>query len=351
MRLCWYDGGKAILAMVVVQSIYAAMTILTKQAFREGFNVMVFVVYKQGLAFLVLFPASILLNRGKIKNLALGLKGFLWVFVTAVFCTTVTQFCYYQGLNLTSSSMATTMLNLIPGVTFLLSLLLGLEKLKRRSLRSMAKIFGTLICIAGAMCMVLYKGSSILLSSEQNLMLGSILLFGTVIGLSFYLILQVILCKHYLDPLSLSVWLSFLAAISSAILTGFIYQNLNIWKIRTQTQLISCLFGGIIETAVPYYLLAWTLATRGPLFAVLFNPLNTVITTTFTFLVLGENLYVGSLVGAIAAIVGLYIVLWGKAEDYGTKTELDQMDDSIEQVDGESDLHEPLVSGTRGVDV
>lgn len=57
------------------------------------------------------------------------------------------------------------------------------------------------------------------------------------------------------------------------------------------------------------------------------------------------------MVGAFVVIVGLYIVLWGKAEDYGTKTKLDQKDDSIEQVDGGSDLHEPLVSGIRGVDV
>ncbi|KAM0943371.1 putative EamA domain-containing protein [Dioscorea sansibarensis] len=288
---------------------------------------------------------------GKINHLALGVKGFSWVFVTAVFGSTVTQFCYYQGLNLSSSSMATAVLNLIPGVTFLISLLLGLEKLKLRSLRSMAKIFGTLICIAGAMCMALYKGSPILQSSKQNLLLACVFLFATVIGLSFWLILQVIICKRYLDPLSLSVWLSFLAAISSAILILFIDQNLNIWKIRTQTQLIACLFGGVLETGVTYYLQAWTIATRGPLFSALFIPLVTVITTTFNFLVLRENLYVGSLVGAIVVIFGLYIVLWGKAADYGTKTKLDQKDDSIQQVDVQSDLHEPLVSGTRGVDV
>ena len=61
--------------------------------------------------------------------------------------------------------------------------------------------------------------------------------------------------------------------------------------------------------------------------------------------------WICSLVGAIVVIFGLYIVLWGKAADYGTKTKLGQKDDSIEQVDVQSDLHEPLVSGTRGVDV
>ncbi|KAM0943369.1 putative EamA domain-containing protein [Dioscorea sansibarensis] len=351
MRQWWYDEGKAILAMVVVQSIYAGLAIFAKQALREGFNPMVFVVYRQGIAFLVLFPASILLNRGKINHLALGVKGFSLVFITALFGTTVSQNCYFQGLNLSSSSMTTAMLNLIPGVTFLMSLFLGLEKLNLSSLRSIAKIFGTLICMAGAMCMALYKGSPIRQSSEQNFILGCIFLLGTDICWSLWLILQVIICKRYLDPLSLSVWISFLATILASIFTLLVERNLNIWKIKTQTQLIACLFAGIFGSATTFYLQAWTIERRGPLFSALFNPLATVIATTFTFLILRENLYVGSLVGAIVVIFGLYIVLWGKAADYGTKTKLDQKDDSIQQVDVQSDLHEPLVSGTRGVDV
>ncbi|XP_039130093.1 WAT1-related protein At4g28040-like isoform X2 [Dioscorea cayenensis subsp. rotundata] len=299
MNQWWYDEGRAILAMVVVQSIYAGVAIFSKQALREGFNPRVIVVYRQGIAFLVLFPASILLNRGKINHLALGGKGFTLVFITALFGTTVSQNCYFQGLQLSSSSMTTAMLNLIPGVTFLISLFLGLEKLELRSLRSMAKIFGTLICIGGAMCMALYKGSAILLSSpEQNLVLGCIFLFGTDICWSLWLILQ-----------------------------------------------------GIFGSGTTFYLQAWTIERRGALFSALFNPLATIIATTITFLILHENLYVGSLVGAFVVIVGLYIVLWGKAEDYGTKTKLDQKDDSIEQVDGQSDLHEPLLPGTREVDV
>lgn len=120
MNQWWYDEGRAILAMVVVQSIYAGVAIFSKQALREGFNPRVIVVYRQGIAFLVLFPASILLNRsiiyislffllslpslsvcvcvcfsivlkvdfvcrGKINHLALGGKGFTLVFITALF--------------------------------------------------------------------------------------------------------------------------------------------------------------------------------------------------------------------------------------------------------------------------
>ncbi|KAH7663422.1 WAT1-related protein [Dioscorea alata] len=109
---------------------------------------------------------------------------------------------------------------------------------------------------------------------------------------------------------------------------------------------------GIFGSGATFYLQAWTIERRGALFSALFNPLATIIATTITFLFLHENIYVGSLVGAFVVIVGLYIVLWGKAEDYGTKTKLDQKDDSIEQVDaGQSDLHEPLLPGTREVDV
>ncbi|KAH7674890.1 WAT1-related protein [Dioscorea alata] len=54
-----------------------------------------------------------------------------------------------------------------------------------------------------------------------------------------------------------------------------------------------CYFWGIFGTAVTYYLQAWTIAARGPLFSARFSPLTTVITTTYTFLLLHENLYIG----------------------------------------------------------
>ncbi|KAL8037262.1 hypothetical protein ABFX02_11G028800 [Erythranthe guttata] len=48
----------------------------------------------------------------------------------------------------------------------------------------------------------------------------------------------------------------------------------------------------------------------------MFNPLCTVIVTVFACVFVHEELYTGSLLGGLAVIIGLYVVLWGKAKDH-----------------------------------
>ncbi|KAE9462491.1 hypothetical protein C3L33_05587, partial [Rhododendron williamsianum] len=47
----------------------------------------------------------------------------------------------------------------------------------------------------------------------------------------------------------------------------------------------------------------------------MFNPLGTVITTVFAAVLIHEEIYTGSMLGAAGVIVGIYAVLWGKAKD------------------------------------
>ncbi|KAJ0965691.1 hypothetical protein J5N97_026829 [Dioscorea zingiberensis] len=340
-----FDGCKAVIAMVVVQCIYAWMAIFAKEAFTEGMSTIVFIVYRQAIATLLLLPTSILLNGGKIDHLALGVKGFSLVFLTALVGPTMNQYLYYNGLDLSSSSLAAAMTNLLPAVTFLMALIFGLEKLKPKSLRTLAKVFGTLICVAGAVCMALFKGPKFHNSKSvnENWINGSLFLMGSIFCWSLWLILQVSICKNYLDPLSLATWMCFLSAIQSSILTLFLEPNPNAWKIKSVLQLISCLFVGIFGSGLTSYLQSWTIASRGPVFPAMFCPLMTVITTIFGPLVVHENLYVGSLVGAIAVISGLYVFLWGKTEDYEIKINSDEVDESTEQDGVQSGLHESLL--------
>ncbi|KAJ0984928.1 hypothetical protein J5N97_003284 [Dioscorea zingiberensis] len=328
---------------------------------------MVFVVYRQAIATLVLVPTSILSRRGKIDHLALGIKGFSLVFIAALIGATLNQYLYYKGLDLSSSSMATAMTNLIPAVTFLMALFFGMEKVKVTSLRGMAKVFGTLICVGGAMCMAMYKGptllnlqmrqilslNSLLQSMKDSWMIGCLFLMGSTCCWSFWLILQVPICKNYLDPLSLSVWMCFLSTIQSAILTLLLESNLSAWKIRSVFELGCCLFAGVFGSGVTFYLQSWSITIRGPLFSALFNPLSTVMTTILGVLLLKEKLRFGSLIGGIAVVSGLYIVLWGKANEYKKKSEPELKDDSAvmpismesEPDVPENNLSEPLLVG------
>ncbi|CAN6210767.1 unnamed protein product, partial [Urochloa humidicola] len=71
----------------------------------------------------------------------------------------------------------------------------------------------------------------------------------------------------------------------------------------------------VFGSGVVFYLQSWCISMRGPLYSAMFTPLCTVLTTALSAIVLHEELHIGSLLGAVAVVAGLYVVLWGKAED------------------------------------
>nr|CAD1821474.1 unnamed protein product [Ananas comosus var. bracteatus] len=325
-----FEEYKPGVAMVAVQCIYAAMALSAKAAFTEGISPMVFVVYRQAIATVVLLPATILTKGGRLSEMAIGMWAFALVFVTALLGGTLNQLFYYQGLQLTSSSVATAMINLTPAITFVIAASVGLEKVNLRSLRSMAKVIGTIICV------------------------GALFLIGGSVCWSLWLILQVPICKSYLDPLSLSAWMCLLSTFQSGILTFFLLPDLSAWRITSLIELFACLFAGIFGSCVTYCLQTWCVSKRGPLYSAMFNPLCTIITTVLAFFVLHDELHIGSLIGAIAVVGGLYVVLWGKAEDLNKikpipsdgRTKIAIIVDA-RHVSGESDVRDPSLQKKR----
>ncbi|KAH7671787.1 WAT1-related protein [Dioscorea alata] len=291
------------------------------------------------------------------KKEALGVQGFIVVFIAALIGSTLNQFTYYQGLKLASSTLASAVCNLAPVITFVMAVSMGLEKVEIRSIRSMAKIFGTITCVGGAVSMAVFKGPKILNfelhSKWEDLMKGFLFLIASNCCWSIWLILQGLICKSYLDPLSLATWTCFLSTILSTILTIFVEPSLSIWKINTRFQWFCCLYTGVMGSALTVSVQAWCISKRGPLFSAMFSPLCTVIITILASVLLREELYTGSLAGIAAVITGLYMVLWGKAKDINEEGELNLKDDSPRTTvavvkhwqDCEGNLEEPLLDG------
>ncbi|XP_058758734.1 WAT1-related protein At3g28050-like [Vicia villosa] len=77
----------------------------------------------------------------------------------------------YAGIYYSSSTLATTMLNLIPDFTFILVILFRMKQLDWKSYSSLAKSLGTIVSIVGAFIATLYKGAALLKgpSSPANL--------------------------------------------------------------------------------------------------------------------------------------------------------------------------------------
>ncbi|KAF2916273.1 hypothetical protein DAI22_09g105700 [Oryza sativa Japonica Group] len=311
-------------AMVAAQCIYAAMTLWAKAMFGRGVSPVIFVVYRQAIGTLVLVPITLLANRAKVKETrSLGTTGLFLVFVTALLGHNLT----YQGLHLGSSSMATAMTNLIPAITFLMAASAGQERVNVRERGTMAKISGTIVCVGGATAMAFFKGPKLLnyTLGDLNMLLHSPAISKWVLGAlclvvssscwSLRLILQVPICKFYVDPLSLSAWTCFFSTLQCAALAVFLVPDANAWKIHSLFELSSYAFAGVFGSGVCFYLQSWCISVRGPLYSAMFTPVCTVVTTIVAAAVLQEELHIGSLMGAAAVITGLYVVLWGKADD------------------------------------
>lgn len=364
----WAVKNLPVLSMIGLQFVYAGMSLATKYTLDSGFSPIIFLVYRQGSASLLLAPVSIMaLRRRSSEQLALGKKGFFLIFMAALIGATMNMSFYYKGLELSSATLASTISNIIPALTFLMAATVGMEKVEIGSVRSMAKVVGTMICVSGAFMMALLKGKKLLNSSsrnsdyfmiwtsfleatgDRNWLMGFFFLLGSSTCWSTWLILQVPICKNHLDPLSLSTWMSVLSTLQGAVLALILEPEWKAWRIESTLSLLFCLYTGL-GSAISYFVQSWCISIRGPLFSAMFSPLCTLITSFFASILLNEELYAGSLAGAAAIIGGLYIVLWGKASDIYVGKENSEVDVIKIAVSehktlkiAENNLEEPLI--------
>ncbi|KAL8040942.1 hypothetical protein ABFX02_10G132800 [Erythranthe guttata] len=326
------SGSLPTVVLIVCQCMYAGVNLISRVALVHEMSSRVFVVYRQFIAFLLISPFACFTRR-ETQGYWYGWKSFWLIFLLSFISVTLNQNLYFEGLYLASSSSASALGNLVPAITFIMAYTMGLEKVHLRSLRSVAKIVGTLFSVTGAITMALVKGPKLLNTEpinsvfynmgeqENTWLLGILLLFGSSCCWSVGLILQVQIATCYPDHLSLTAWMCLLASIQSGILTIIFEPNSKAnWKLNSSLEILCCLYAGLVS-AVAFFGQIWCIARKGPFFSAMFNPLCAVVVTVLACTFLHEEMYTGRLVGALAVIIGLYIVLWGKAKDNEEKKE------------------------------
>ncbi|KAK8602015.1 hypothetical protein V6N12_051837 [Hibiscus sabdariffa] len=333
------------LVMIGLQSVYAAVALFTRAALVNGLSPRVFVVYRQGIATLLIAPIAFVSRRKNSARCSLGLKSFAWILLASLIGVTASQNLYFEGLYLSSSTIASAMTNLIPAVTFVMTAILGLEKVDIRSLATLAKILGTVICVSGAMSMALLKGPKLL---NTELLPPKSLLdqgpdYGKLPGSSVFIDMDVFHGHTRISNSCIAI-----GERSGSVGPEFTYGAFLLFIYGQQSLF---LYG--FSLAGSFFVQTWCISRRGPLFTSMFNPLCTVIVTVFAAVFQHEETYTGSLVGALAVIVGLYVVLWGKAKDFEKmEHEMDPnlINDQTRIVQvivdktSEDDLQQPLLS-------
>ncbi|KVI01798.1 hypothetical protein Ccrd_019919, partial [Cynara cardunculus var. scolymus] len=203
-------------------------------------------------------------------------------------------------------------------------------------------------------------------NSSNNMVLGSLLAIGSCISYSIWLIIQTNMVEKYPCPYSVTALTSTMGAVQAVVFVLCTERHWSEWKLGWNVRLLTvaysvCIFNtfhrtnlthiaykygslvtlncislityvydpintvgsistwflllGMLASGLMFTFIAWCVQMRGPLFVSAFNPLMLVLVAIAGSLVLNETLHLGSVLGAILIILGLYLVLWGKGKE------------------------------------
>ncbi|KAJ4711150.1 WAT1-related protein [Melia azedarach] len=316
--------------MVMVILVQVSNMVVIKEAMSKGINKYVIVVYSDALSCLIFLFSSLAIHRSERPRMTILI--LCKMFLLSAFGCSADIFSYI-GLQYSSPTLNTAMINLVPAFTFVLAVSFRMEKLNWRSKSSQAKSLGTLVSIAGAFVVTFYEGPTIirrltatdttsldeqLLSPQSNWILGGFFLAIEAFLLSAWYILQALVLKEF-PALSITLFFqSLFGTILSTIFTLIMVTDPSAWKLRPDIGLFAIVYSSVIRDSFQTSLLLWCLMRIGPLYVSMFKPLSIVFSILMGVIILGEQLFLGSLIGAVIIITGFYAVMWGRAKEQNT---------------------------------
>ncbi|KAF3499375.1 hypothetical protein F2Q69_00045296 [Brassica cretica] len=440
-------SSKPYFAMISLQFGYAGMNIITKISLNTGMSHYVLVVYRHAIATAVIAPFAFFFERKAQPKITFTI--FMQLFILGLLGPVIDQNFYYMGLKYTSPTFSCAMSNMLPAMTFILAVLFRMEMLDVKKLWCQAKIAGTVVTVAGAMLMTIYKGpivellwtkymhlqhandtpssnsndnkdflkGSILLifatlawaslfvlqakilktyskhqltlttlvcfigtlqavavtmemldvkklwcqakiagtvvtvagamlmtiykgpivellwtkymhlqhandtpSSNSNdnkdFLKGSILLiFATLAWASLFVLQAKILKTYSKHQLTLTTLVCFIGTLQAVAVTFVMEHNPSAWRIGWDMNLLAAAYSGIVASSISYYVQGIVMKKRGPVFATAFSPLMMVIVAIMGSFILAEKIFLGGVIGAVLIVIGLYAVLWGKQKE------------------------------------
>ncbi|XP_073226591.1 uncharacterized protein [Cicer arietinum] len=359
-------GLKPVMLMVLVQIAYAAVNVLYKLAINDGMTVKVATAYRLAFGSVFTIPLALITERNKRPKLTW--RVLFMAFLCGLFGGSLFQNLFYEALALTSATFASAIYNLIPAITFIMAISCGFERLNLRAAAGKAKVLGTVIGIGGAMMLIFLKGVEIdIWPFHINLLhphedknrhvaaavdsdcgskwFGVVCAVASCFSFALWLIIQAKMSKEYPSHYSSTALMSTMGAIQATAFGVSVERDFSQWKLAWNIRLLAVAYSGIVASGLVVIVTSWCIKMRGPLFASVFNPLMLLFVTLVASLMLDEKLYLGSMIGAVLIVCGLYMVLWGKSKEMKKIAQL--MTSKIAQ---ESEDVQVVVMSTTDVD-
>uniref|UniRef100_A0A0D9WKX7 WAT1-related protein n=1 Tax=Leersia perrieri TaxID=77586 RepID=A0A0D9WKX7_9ORYZ len=316
-------------SMVATNVVIAIMTALIKQALNQGMNRLVLITFRQLVATVFLGPIAYFKERKTRPKFTTEI--FIYMFLSGILGPVLLQYTLFVGLEFTTATFAATFANMLPVVTFLISLAFRFEVLNVKSRSGSAKISGTLISLSGAMMLTFYKGSALTHTPSSSSpastsgdrqteehgtvrwVLGSVSMLANVVGFALWLMLQRKFTRKYPAIYSATAFMSLFSCLQAGALALAIERSsFSVWALKGTIEIATV---GVVASGIGYLMLTYCVEKRGPVFTAAFSPLSQIFVAAIDLFILHEPLYLGSVLGSVLVILGLYLVLWGKREE------------------------------------
>ncbi|OMO88979.1 Drug/metabolite transporter [Corchorus olitorius] len=287
----------------------AGFNVISKVSLDTGMSSYVLVVYGCIIGTFTTALFALLFERKK-ESIKISMVMLKDVFLLGVLGIVVARTSFYLGLKHTSPTAAAALANLLPSMTFILAVLYRMEPLDMSKRSAQAKVGGTLVALAGATIMILYKGRVVFsphfsaipshhsktsnLALNKDWVIGSLLIMLAYLSAAAFFLLQSTTGKKYPAPMTLTSLTCLSGTIVSTIIAAALDHKASSWRLSWDINLVAVLYTGIVIYGLTLYLQLSVAKTKGAVFLTAFRPLTTVFTILMGLLILGDALFLGS---------------------------------------------------------